>query len=69
MKITHRFARKEVPFGDVPITGGFLHEDGPFLKVYLPDGTPAGVELTSGETSVFKATTFVYPIELEAIYS
>lgn len=69
MKITNRNNRPELPFGDIPITGGFLHEDEPFLKVYLPDGTPAGVELTTGKTIVIKATTFVYPIELEAIYS
>lgn len=35
----------------------------------IADGTPAGVELATGKTIVIKATTFVYPIELEAIYS
>lgn len=69
MKITNRNIRQELPFGDIPITEGFLHEDEPFLKVYLPDGTPAGVELTTGKTIVIKATTFVCPIELEAVYS
>lgn len=69
MKITNRNTRPELPFGDIPITEGFLHEDEPFLKVCLPDGTPAGVELATGKTIVIKATTFVYPIELEAIYS
>lgn len=69
MKITNRNIRQEVPFGDISITEGFLYEDKPFLKVYLPNGNPAGVELATGKTIVIKATTFVYPIVLEVIYS
>lgn len=69
MKITNRNTRLELPFGDIPISEGFLHEYEPFLKICLPDGTPAGVELYRGKTIIFKATTFVNPIELEAVYS
>lgn len=69
MKITQRHAPKEVPFGDIPVTGGFLFQGEPHVKIKLPDGTPAGVDLTDGGSAVFKATTFVIPVEMEVIYS
>ena len=68
MKITHRHAPKEIPFGDVPIAGGFLYECEPYVKFLLPNGTPAGLDLTTGKSQAFQASTFVNPIEMEVIY-
>lgn len=69
MQVTNRNAREEVPFGDVPMSGGFIYNDKVFMKVTLPDGKPAAVLMKSGETTIFKATVFVYPISMEAFYS
>lgn len=68
MKITQRHAIKEIPFGDAPITGGFLYECEPYVKFLLPNGCPAGLCLTTGKSQVFQASTFVNPIEMEVIY-
>lgn len=69
MQVTNRNAREEVPFGDVPMSGGFIYQDQVFMKVKLPDGRPAAVLMKSGESIIFKATQFVYPISMEAFYS
>lgn len=68
MKITNRNSQ-ETTFNNIPVTGGFLYKGDVFVKILLPDGKPAALELSTGNTSVVKATVFVTAVELEVIYS
>lgn len=69
MKVINRNARKEIPFGEVHVSGGFIYNSLVCMKITLPDNTPAAVVVETGESFCIKHTTFVYPIELEASYS
>lgn len=68
MIVINSAARETIPFGDIKMAEGFIHDDYAHLKIKLPNDIPAGVNLTTGETQCFKSTVFVYPITIKASY-
>lgn len=68
MRVTNRSENTEVTFGDVQPANGFIYNQSVCLKILLPDGKPATVDVETGKSCCLPASAFVTPINLEAYY-
>lgn len=68
MKVTNRSENNEVTFGDVQPANGFIYNQGVCLKIHLPEGKPAAVDVETGKSFYLSANTFITPINLEGYY-
>lgn len=68
MKVTNKNSTEEIPFKDIPVTGGFIYNNEPHVKILLPDGIPVALAVKTGKTFPVTASTFVSPVEMELIY-